>query len=97
MPQKGFRQYKNYEILNLKRASVNYSAKTKIKETQTKKKRLNDIYMERFKIWANNQITSERSSRKIKGMSKSIKKQNEKDNKGKQLTIHYTTINRYLK
>ena len=96
--QKGMRQCDICRILKLKRAKVNYWAKTEIKESQSKKKKLNAIYMERIKRWANNKTTSARSSRIISGMINSIlEKRNEKDKNGKQMTIHHTTINRYLK
>ena len=96
--QKGMRQCEICRILKLKRAKVNYWAKTEIKESQSKKKKLNSIYLERIKRWANNKTTSTRSSRIISGMINSIlEKRNVKDKKGKQMTIHYTTINRYLK
>ena len=96
--QKGMRQCDICRILKLKRAKVNYWAKTEIKESQSKKKKLNAIYMERIKRWANNKTTSTRSSRIISGMINSIlEKRNEKDKNGKQMTIHHTTINRYLK
>ena len=82
--EKGMRQCEICRVLHLKRAKVNYWAKTELKESQSKKKKLNDIYIERIKRWANNQTTSRRSSRIICGMINSIlEKRNGKDKKWK--------------
>ena len=96
--QKGMRQCDIFQILKLKRAKVNYLAKEKIKENQSKKKKLNSINMVRIKRWQIIKRQSTRSSRIISGVINSIlQKRNVKDKKGKQMTIHYTTIKKYLK
>ena len=82
--QKGLRQCEICRLSNLKRAKVNYWTKMELKESQSKKKKLNDIYMDRIKRWAINQTTSTRSSRTISVMINSVlEKRNEKDKKGK--------------
>ena len=44
---------------------MSYWARTEIKDSQKKSKKLKDIYIDRIKRWAKNQVTSKRSSRKI--------------------------------
>ena len=95
---KGMRQCQIAKLLNLKRAKVNYWSKVEIKERQFKKKKLKDEYIKKIQKWATNKTTSLRSSRKISYMINSVlEKKGEVDKKGKKLSIHFTTVNNYLK
>ena len=79
--------------IKTKASKSNYWAKKEIKESQSKKKKLNAIYMERIKRWTNYKTTITRSSRIIIGMINLIlEKRKEKDKNGKQMTIHHTNI-----
>ena len=92
------RQCQIAKLLNLKRAKVNYWSKVEIKEVQHKKKKLKEEYIKAIQKWANNQTTSFRSSRKISYMINSIlEKRGEVDKNGKRVSVHFTTVNNYLK
>ena len=93
---KGLRQCEIARLLKLKKEKVSYWARTEIKDSQKKSKKLKDI--DRIKRWAKNQVTSKRSSRKIASMINSVLvKRKELDSKGKQISVHFTTVNNYLK
>ena len=95
---KVFRQCEISRLLGLKKEKVSYWAKTEIKFSQRKPKKLNDFYIEKIIKWAKNKVTSQRSSRKIANMINSVlNKLNEVDRKGRPVTVHYTTVNNYLK
>ena len=96
--KKGMKQCQIAKLLNLKRAKVNYWSKVEIKDRQFKKKKLNDQYIKAIQKWANNKTTSFRSSRKISVMINNVlEKKGEKDKNGKKLSVHFTTVNNYLK
>ena len=72
--------------------------RTEIKSSQFKKKKLKDVYIQAIQKWATDKVTSLMSSRTISYKINSLlKKKNEVDNKGRLLSIHYTTANNYLK
>ena len=96
--RKGLRQCEISRLLGIKKEKVSYWSRHEIKENQYKRKKLKDIYIETIRRWANDKATSQRSSRKIANMINSLLlKKNEVDQKGKQITVHYTTVNNYLK
>ena len=71
---------------------------TEIKEFQIKKKKLKYIYIQTIHNWPNNKVTSQRSSRKIASIINCVLLNlKEVDKKDRPLTVHYTTINNYLK
>ena len=77
---------------------MSYWARTEIKSSQFKKKKLKDVYIQAIQKWATDKVTSLMSSRTIAYKINSLlKKKNEVDNKGRPLSIHYTTVNNYLK
>ena len=56
------------------------------------------MYINKIQRWAKNQVTSSKSSRKIADMINSVLvKRGEVDKKGKQISVHFTTVNNYLK
>ena len=72
--------------------------RTEIKSFQFKKKKLKDVYIQVIQKWATDKVTSLMSSRTISYKINSLlKKKNEVDNKGRPLSIHYITVNNYLK
>ena len=96
--KKGYKQCAIARLLNIKKEKVSYWARHEIKNSQRKSKKLKDIYIDTIKKWANNKVTSAMSSRKIANkINNLLIKRNEVDKNGKQLTIHYTTVNNYLK
>ena len=70
--RRGLRQCKIARLLGIKKEKVWYWAKTEIKEFQIKKKKLKDIYIQAIQKWANNKVTSQKSSRKIAAMINSV-------------------------
>ena len=59
---------------------------------------MKDIYIQAIQKWANNKVTSQRSSRKIAAMINSVLANlKEVDKNGRPLTVHFTTVNNYLK
>ena len=95
---KQLRQCQISTLLGIKKEKVSYWPITEIKDYQQKVKKLNEIYIDKIQKWANNKVTSLRSSRKIVNMINSILlKRKEVDKKGKQISVYYTTINNYLK
>ena len=69
-----------------------------IKDKQCKKKNLKDEYIRIIQKWANNKTTSFRSSRIISIMINSVlQKKGEIDKNDKILSVHFTTVNNYLK
>jgi len=96
--RRGLRQCEIARLLDIKKEKVWYWSKTEIKESQIKKKKLKDIYIRAIQKWANNKVTSQRSSRKIAAMINSVLANlKEVDKNGRPLTVHYTTVNNYLK
>ena len=96
--RRGLRQCEIARLLGIKKEKVWYWSKTEIKEFQIKKKKLKDIYIQAIQKWANNKVTSQRSSRKIAAMINSVLANlKEVDKKGRPLTVHFTTVNNYLK
>ena len=99
--RKKLRQCQISRLLGIKKEKVSYWARTEIKDHQQKPKKLKEIkeiYIDKIIKWANNKVTSLRSSRKIANMINSILlKRKEVDKKGNQITVHYTTLNNYLK
>ena len=95
---KGLRQCQIVRLLGFKKEKVSYWSRTELKESQHKPKKLNEKYIKTIQRWALNKTTSQRSSRKIATMINSIlAKRKEFDSKGRQITIHYTTVNNYLR
>ena len=95
---KGLRQCEIVGLLGFKKEKVSYWSRTELKESQHKPKKLNEKYIKTIQRWALNKTTSQRSSRKIAAMINSILvKRKEFDSKGHQITIHYTTVNNYLR
>ena len=95
---KGLRQGEIVGLLGFKKEKVSYWSRTELKESQHKPKKLNEKYIKTIQRWALNKTTSQRSSRKIATMINSIlAKRKEFDSKGRQITIHYTTVNNYLR
>ena len=96
--RRGLRQCEIARLLGIKKEKVWYWSKTEIKEFQIKKKKLKDIYIQAIQKWANNKVTSQRSSRKIAAMINSVLANlKEVDKKGRPLTVHFTTVNNYVK
>ena len=96
--KKGYKQSDIAHLLDIKKEKVSYWARYEIKNSQRKSKMINDIYINTITRWANNKVTSVISSRKIANKINSLFiKKKELDKNGKQLTIHYTTVNNYLK
>ena len=96
--KKGLRQCEIARLLNLKKEKVSYWARIEIKSSQFKKKKLKDVYIQAIQKWATDKVTSLMSSRTIAYKINSLlKKKNEVDNKGRPLSIHYITVNNYLK
>jgi len=96
--KRGYKQCEISMMLDIKKEKVSYWARTDIKTTHKRRKKLNDIYINRIQRWAKNQVTSSRSSRKIADMINSVLlKKGELDKKGKPISVHYTTVNNYLK
>ena len=94
---KGLRHCEIVGLLGFKK-KVSYWSRTELKESQHKPKKLNEKYIKTIQRWALNITTSQRSSRKIATMINSIlAKRKEFDSKGRQITIHYTTVNNYLR
>lgn len=96
--QRGLRNFEIARLLGIKKEKVWYWSKTEIKENQIKKKKFKDIYNQNIQKWANNKVISQRSSRKTSSMINSVLQNlKEVDKKGLPLTVHYTTVNIYLK
>ena len=96
--KKGYKQCDISRILGIKKEKVSYWARHDLKDSQKKCKKLKDIYIRAIQRWANNKVTSSMSSRKIASKINSIlKKRKEVDRKGKPITVHFTTVNNYLK
>ena len=96
--KKGYKQCDISRILGIKKEKVSYWARHDLKNSQKKCKKLKDIYIRAIQRWANNKVTSSMSSRKIASKINSIlKKRKEVDRKGKPITVHFTTVNNYLK
>ena len=96
--KKGYKQCDIARLLDIKKEKVRYWARHEIKTSQRKSKKLNDIYIHTITRWANNKATSAMSSRKIANKINTLLiKKKELDKNAKQLTIHYTTVNNYLK
>ena len=77
---------------------MSYWSRHELKKSQNKPKKLKDIYIKTIQRWAKDKVTSQRSSRKIANMINDLLlKRNELDQKGRQLSVHYTTVNNYLK
>ena len=96
--KKGYKQCAIARLLNIKKEKVSYWARHEIKNSQRKSKKLKDIYIDTIKKWANNKVTSAMSLRKIGNtINNLLIKRNEVYKNGKQLTIHYTMVNNYLK
>ena len=95
---KGMRQCEISRLLGIKKEKVSYWSRHEIKERQFKPKKLKDIYIKAIQKWAKDKTTSQRSSRTIARMINStLEKRNEVDKKGRQISVHYTTVNNYLK
>ena len=95
---KGKRKYEISRLLGIKKEKVSYWSRHEIKERQFKPKKLKDIYIKAIQKWAKDKTTSQRSSRTIARMINStLEKRNEVDKKGRQISVHYTTVNNYLK
>ena len=96
--KRGYKQCQISRMLNIKKEKVSYWARTELRTTQKRCKKLNDMYINRIQRWAKNQVTSSKSSRKIVNMINSVLvKRGEVDKKGKQISVHFTTVNNYLK
>ena len=98
MLKKGYRQCEISRLLKIKKEKVSYWARPELRTSQKKKKKLNDIYLDVIKRWANNKTTSAMSSRKIANKINSVlRSRNELNKKGKPLSINFTTVNNYLR
>ena len=98
MLKKGYRQCEISRLLKIKKEKVSYWARHELRTTQEKKKKLKDIYINVIKRWANNKTTSAMSSRKIASKINSVlKSRNELNKNGKPLSVHFTTVNNYLR
>ena len=96
--KRGYRQCEISRMLSINKEKVRYWARTELKESQKRCKKLSAIYIDRIQRWAKNQVTSAKSSRKIADMINSILlKRGEHDKRGKQITVHYTIVNNNLK
>ena len=96
--KKGYRQCEMARILKIKKEKVSYWSRHELRTTQENKKKLKDIYINDIKRWANNKTTSAMSSSKIACKINSVlKKRNEFNKNGKPLSVHFTTVNNYLK
>ena len=95
---KGMRQCHISRLLGIKKEKVSYWSRHEIKERQFKPKKLKDIYIKAIQKWAKDKTTSQKSYRTIARMINSaLEKRNEVDKKGRQISVHYTTVNNYLK
>ena len=96
--KKGYKQSQIVEILNIKKGKVSYWANNQIIEKQKRKKKLKQIYIDAIIKWAKNKETSKMSSRIIAyRLNNLLRKRNELDSNNKVMTVHYTTINKYLR
>ena len=96
--KKGYKQCQISLLLGIKKEKVSYWARHELRTSQEKSKKLKDIYIQAIIRWATNKTTSSMSSRKIASKINSIlRKRNEVDKRGKPITVHYTTVNNYLK
>jgi len=95
---KGLKQSDIVKILNISFQKVNYWAKTDLKTTRKRRKKLPEEYFQKILDLANNQTTSAMSSRKIASIiNAELENQNIVDRNNKPLTINHTTICNYLK
>ena len=95
---KGWSQKKIAKLLKISKQKVNYWTKHEIKSVIIRKSKLNAIYKDRIIRWAKNKPTSSMSCRKIAQMINSVlEKKNERDAKGKIISITYKTVNNILK
>ena len=96
--KKGYKQCEISRILDIKKEKVSYWARHDLRTSQKKCKKLKEIYIKTIQRWANNKVTSSMSSRKIATKINSVlSKRNEVDKNGKPITVHFTTVNNYLK
>ena len=96
--EKGFKQCEIVKLLKIKKQKVSYWAKTEIKKSQKKKKKLDDIFIEKIVNLAKNKTTSVMSSRKIASLINSqLENENIVDRNNKPLSVHFTTICNYLR
>ena len=94
----GYKQHEVAKILRLRRQKVSYWANKEISRTQTRRKKLKEIYIARIIRWAKNRTTSTMSCRKISSMINSVlTKRNEVDSKKRVVSITSKTISNYLK
>ena len=95
---KGYKQSQIVKILKIKKGKVCYWANNKIIEKQKRKKKLKQIYLDAIRKWANNKETIKMSSRIITyKLNNLLRKRNELDCNKKTMSIHFTTINKYLR
>ena len=96
--KKGHKQCQISRLLGIKKEKVGYWAGFNLGTQQEKSKKLKDIYIQSIQRWATNKTTSSKSSRTIASkINYVLRKRNEVDKRGKPITVHYTTVNNYLK
>ena len=96
--EKGVKQKDIVKLLHVKRQKVSYWANTEIKTTQKRRRKLNDVFVEKIREMAKNKTTSAMSSRKIASIiNLELEKENVVDSNNKLLSIHHSTICNYLR
>ena len=96
--RKGLRKWQISILLGIKKEKVSNWSQTEIKDHQQKPKKLKDICINKVYKLDNNEVTNLRSSRKIANTINSVLKKIKKIDKNcNQISVHYTTVNNYLK
>ena len=96
--EKGIKQCDIVKLLHLKKQKVSYWANTELKNTQKRRKKLNEIFVTKIRELARNKTTSAMSSRKIAAIiNQELEKENVLDKNNKPLTIHHGTVCAYLR
>ena len=95
--KKGFSQKKICQLLGLKKQKVSYWANHEIKTTQIRRKKLPKSYIAQICKMAQDKTTSDMGSKKIAYIiNDRLIKNNVLDSKGKNLSVSFKTICRYL-
>ena len=95
--KRGLSQKKICQLLGLKKQKVSYWANHEMKTTQTKRKKLSKAFITKNCKMAQDRTTSVMGSKKIAYMiNKELKENNILDSKGKNLSVSFKTICRYL-
>ena len=95
---KGLKQTDITKILNISKQKVNYWAKTDIKTTRKRRRKIPEEYFQKILALAQNQTTSAMSSRKICSIiNAELEQKNILDCHSKPLEIHRSTVCAYLK